>query len=110
MKINNPVAKTVVSTQGDSTSIRALGQVYLNTSGSPRFIAVTISANDGASDVVIAKTDANAAPVLAVAGFSHNSTIAAVSVTLTFIVLAGNYYTVYASSGAPTITSWIEWI
>lgn len=95
-----------VTSQTDQKASRALdGTVYRNTTGKPMFVSV-VAYNTSAAGMA-ARSDANATPTLIVADVYSATTT--VNMSVFFIVLPNNYYSVTKSTGTATISSWIEW-
>ena len=96
--------KPQFSTQTDVTGSRANNTVYQNTSGLSMMVVVYIglSTNQSAS----AQSDGSSPPTTTVAGTGINGY--GLASTISFIVLAGNYYKVVWSPTA-TVVSWIEY-
>ena len=95
------------TTQAVVTGSRVLGTVYQNTSGKPMWINITFTAVAG-TDGINVVTDASATPTVVVASLYNFST--ATAITVSFLVLTGNYYEVVISIGSAfTINSWVEW-
>jgi hypothetical protein len=81
-----------------------VGTTYQN-AAKPQFVVVTANANSGGN--LLAYTDASSSPVTYVAG-AANQNASAGAISVSFWVLANNYFKVNAS-GSYTITSWTEW-
>lgn len=94
------------TTQTDVTSTRLAGIVYQNTGASPRYVTVSILADPNAFTIT-ALTDSNPAPLASVL----NTTCTLDQfVTVFFIVLAGNFYTLVPSDLlSANIVNWVEW-
>jgi hypothetical protein len=82
---------------------KSLNTTYQNTGTSPKFIS--ISATNGTSSVLTAKTNSATPPTTQVA---YTTLFNNVGQTLFFIVLPGNYYRVETSAGG-TLQLWTEW-
>ena len=95
------------TTQAVVTGSRVLGTVYQNTSGKPMWINITFTAVAGTDGINIV-TDASSTPTVVVASLYNFSN--ATAITVSFLVLTGNYYEVVISFGSAfTIDSWVEW-
>lgn len=79
--------------------------VYHNTSGRPMLVSISCVCNFG--DVINAYSDANATPTTIVVSMGH-SNIQPVGMSLTFLVLPGNYYKIN-QTGTSTLSYWVEY-
>lgn len=94
------------TTQNSVTGSRSIGTVFQNTSGKTMWVNViaTIAPNAG----VQANTDSSNPPTTPVAAF-FNGNFPTSNVTLSFIVLSGNFYELINISSAATLVIWVEW-
>jgi hypothetical protein len=90
-----------VTTQSVATGA-AVNVPYHNTTGKALFVQVSVSGQGNCN----AYTDAATLPSTMVAGVSAGS---GQILTMSFWVLAGNYYEVIPQSGTWTVTKWTEW-
>jgi hypothetical protein len=91
-----------------STPARSLGATYHNTTSKPIYCAVIISLGVGTTAECNALTDSNAAPSTYVAAIKPDVVATTpAQVTLFFIVLPGNYYTV--TQVISSLLYWTEW-
>jgi flagellar basal body rod protein FlgC len=86
-------------------SSRFLGNVYHNTGAVPVFVSVSISCTSGTGCNCYAETDSASSPTTEVA--SGESFTVSSRMFMSFIVLAGNYYTVGTVNGS--LIDWTEW-
>jgi len=101
------VAQSVV------TGSRAFNTSYQNTSGKAMLVTVSGSVATGAGNNIFisASTDDNATPSTVVCSSrAFADAVGYGTATITFVVLAGNYYrVVYSSVGAAVVNRWTEW-
>lgn len=98
----------IPKTQTDVTASRTAGTVYRNLNGNPIFYNITVASTVAGANVVGVYSDALANPVLFIAGYQEDATIAGGISTISFWVLPGNYYKVVVLGGTATLT-WIMW-
>jgi hypothetical protein len=96
-----------VTTQAGPVAGRNIGEVYQNASVKPLFVNVVVNCPAGA--YAYAQTDADPSPSTVVAAAGTVAGSLGGSYTLSFIVLAGNYYTVVQHAGSPSLSTWVEW-
>jgi len=94
----------ITTQSAELAGTRVLNTNIQNTSGTARYVLVTVSSAALAN--VIAVTDSSPTPTTNV-GFSFVGTTATVNIG--FWVLAGNYYNVSSTVGTPTVLHWFEW-
>ena len=107
--VNNPPISIGVSgftTQSDVTGSRAIdGTVYHNTSG--KAMLVVISAAMATTYGIAAFSDATVTPTQAIASANNPGLVAAITSSITFLVLIGNYYK--CTGVSCTLVTWIEY-
>lgn len=101
------------ATQTVVTGSRALNTTYQNTSGRTRMVTVTVASTGAHGNNVYnatALTDSATPPVTTVAGpiLPADETTVTAAGTLSFMVLANNYYRITAG-GNTSLVCWTEW-
>ncbi len=94
------------TTQHDETANRVQGTVYQNTTGKTMMVTVTGQTPNPLSGF-FAKTDSSNPPTLVVAAFVPAGNNLTSYVSITFMVLNNNYYSVQGADTA--IYRWMEW-
>jgi hypothetical protein len=97
--------RSVVTTQTDVTSSRAIGSVYQNTGVKPLFVAVSVYLLTSSTAQAI--TDSSSSPSTIVGNFGDSGS--SNNAQLIMIVLPGNYYKVIQYTGTVSLLNWIEW-
>lgn len=100
--------------QTNVTASRTLGTVYQNTTGLPMCVQIAVHMSGSGTSVIIATiayADSSSSPTTKVgeALISYGGTSASIQndSTITFTVLAGNYYKISSATGL-TVVAWIE--
>ena len=100
-----------VSTQSVVTGSRAFGTVYHNTNATAMFVTVSGTTSAGGDAVLMtAITDSSSSPSTTVAQDQSTLSVTGGAVSLTFVVLPGNYYEATLSgNGTLAVSYWTEW-
>lgn len=99
---NGSTGSSWFQSQNDVTGLRAIGNIYTNTSGKTILVTITLNISSASSATIFSDTTLN--PQNEVGATNIISTLSPV----TFMVLNNNSYTV-TKSGTVSIVKWIEW-
>lgn len=99
---NGTTGSSWFSGQNIVTGLRALGQIYQNTSQKTMMVTITNNITSGGSVTVY--TDSTLNPTTEIAVDDTPTT----NSPITFMVLSGNYYTLTVG-GTVALVKWVEW-